>query len=858
MTYEINLRDDAKDSGFLVVVDGTYVVSPELIRNPGTENSFIDLPFGEPVGLSVTGNNQSFLTKERIYKDSIVANGNPIEDTGAVLSGYNRLEKRYYLGNNQNNRFSLRLRFYFSSFPNFFFKDPTLNSGDMVVWEPLVISTPTISRDISKGFYGVISTIVSSFDVSLADTNFDKVFYRTRFNKHPIKIFHLVGQKDETSDYIKLFEGEIENANAQEKICTFGVSDGSSFLNNELAYQNDPLDFSELGSSYNVSEKDVNKAQRRIYGRVSGIRAVNVDQSIDKDNPQNDENRIWVFASYNGDDTKIKDVNITESSTLGYYVEDNPSFEDRLVICKIFDFSDSNSSIISLLNNYGLARGDRIKLDCDTFSSSAYLNPQLVKYGYSRFDDFLNGNGIAELKGFNEITGANKGIFYCVIQQVDLFEEIGSQVGLTANQVRIDIRSDNNTSLYRPVVSRLFIRNQDNDNIIANYGEDYTTFLDSTKKIYGIRFNDDFETSKGITRIQPDDLVFGTAYGSKVTKSKGVDGFPGLIKTDNYNQSSVDVYASSSNNNNTMTGIIFEYFKEFMGLEDERIDLNTFDLYDEYYSPDIFTNNGNKNLRMLRDRVFSNFSCNFIEPQKLEDNFPTIKKALTDIGFFFNTVFFINNEGKWTFRQIIGQTDQDPTKILEDHDFEILSPERFTNIDCFGILELIYNNINFASDPDFDNTSIPTYFTSPSGFRDNNDSRLKTFNTSFQDTLINEDTISSYITNPNNQIGVNTGIWFLENQNIFNDRLCELSVTVDRRFFNIDIGDVIQINSRYLTGSGGDLISRKYIVVGIQQNVNNRILKLNDIIQSLEDRGLTRSSVPVDNLGGAVEIDLES
>jgi hypothetical protein len=850
MSYVDNLRDDTKKSNYLITIDPNYWIERNEINNPGSTNAYIDFPYGEPIGTTVI-TSQYFYSLRSSLTDQFAWTTQPgISDTG-VLSGYNSEEQRYYFDDStfilNNARPAIRFRMYLSSLPVATYKDPTLASGDKIQWVPAIVSNPRISRDVSDLLNGFLPTQISGFDISAVSELVQGMMWKSHWKNVPFTVYHVVGDVDDVTNVKKIFSGTVASAETSQDTITLSLSDGTSSFDESIVLPSNSVDFSELGVSYRVDSRDKRNIQRKIYGAVSGVGATNVTRPADEDSPTTSENRKWVFASYNGTDSTIADAIDTydANGTRFTFIKDSPNTgTDAMIIVRYFDkTSVTDNQILEKMENFGYSGGDDINITLDEYPSEVFtFKAERAEYGYITMQDLLDvglvNNSYTDEFFAGIVSLTNLRAFYCTIRGV-FIDEWAAQASATVNDFLEDLHASTTLEVIRPIISSCYLRDSSGVSHRLKYLDQYTIFRDSTEKFYGIELSSTVETDLSISTIRGNETVFGRVYGETPTGTIGNPSTGIVVKTDDSFSSIGARFTGAANfefgnsyaNNSTMN-ILYEFLSSYCGIDDSLIDTTRISAYDDYDFHSIVTDGSDKYYYSRRDP--NGRRHNFAIPREVSSEMPSKKDFILEILKLKNMLIFINNEGKWTFRYLNEQAGQDPVKTIYDSDYSLVSQEIFENTDIYGFTKTIDNFMEFAAKSANDKYQTNGYWYSGLGFTLNSSKEINELESNYSLAWVDEESVDEFSSEAN--YSFTNGSW-AENTVIINGNTQHiLSIRVSREFFTLDIGDCVQVVSSTVGGGTKNLpINRKYIVLGIEQGDDYRILKLSDVAQTLID-----------------------
>ena len=828
MSYDVNLTDSTKRSSYLITVDPTIDFELSEIVNAGTVNAYIDFPYGKPLLGRKTFRTTSIRSNiNELFIPGVTPGINEnMPPTAVIPFTYNAEEKRVYFDDSGSPFIpAFKYRIFLSTDISRTYDDPLDDQTEVIEWSTVVNDPPSISRDVSDILVGFYPTVVQGFSISLTTPELYKSPYKSNYKNADVSIYHFVGDEKDTSNGRKVFSGRISSHATSLTDISFQISDPSILFDGLITYPDNNQDYSLYDGSgtYRVDTAEQRFFQRTVYGVVSSVRAVNIDRPADYASPLVTENRTWAFAKYNGDNNLISSVDFGSQTYERFVYQASGPVNSRFELYRTYFNTATDSDILSRAREFSIAPTDRIKITMSSYPGEAfYFEPRLVRYGF--FLDLLS-DGPTSVFIPSDAPNENKmSAFYCQMFIDNMDNIIAAQTGDTAVNVRNNLNNYLVTkTVKRLPVSRCFL--QDKNGVVHKLDPElhYNTFTDPVEKFYGVELtNVEALLPLSYTPMDGTEIVFGRVYGpgnddlDVAGSSEGVFK-SGFIGNDN------SVF-TNSNTNSSFPTVIYDFLTKYAQINSSEIDLAKFQEYADYVNPKIVGNTYQAGGDGINRR-------NIIFPKTIDGEMPDKKTQLIDILFYDPIFLYINNESKWTYKYLRFLTGLNPTKTLYDSDFEITNREEFNSEDVYGIYKVNDNFSEKSIDQTYDGSSSISYLLSSNGYLLNTDQSQYEINGSDSIAVVNEENINNFNTGQNTSY--TTGFWAIEYAEILGLRQNYIEIQVSREHFDIDIADVVTLVSSYISGSGGEETTRKYLVVGIQQFIDFRIIRLSDILNVL-------------------------
>jgi len=745
---------------------------------------------------------------------TLLNNDNDVRNN--ITFTWNAAQKRLEFNDTGYDRIATKFRVYLSSDIIRTYKDPTDDQTEVIPWDTSIISPPTVIREASDFVTGFFPTQISSFTVASSNERFNLSAYGMDAANAPFILYHVVGDPTDTSNVKKIFEGRVSDYSYNFEQVEFQISDPTSDFDSKIIHPDNEQDFSQL-STLSINTAQLGYSQRRIYGVVNNVLALNVDRPADPDNPLTTENRDWVFALYDGTNSNIPDISITKADSdtdVLFETQDvGGEFTDGIFIYRFFDSAFTDQNILDAINSVRISVLDRIKVTTDAYPAETF--------------HFEVSNIQGKLEDSDNISGSSEDAAFFRIFIRDMTGLVSAQTGDSKFDVQVKLRAATTITIERPVVPRLSLRDNNGNNYLLEYDTHYTTFRDSTNKVYGITLTNNVESLISgfpYSALTGGEQVFGRVYGPKPdTSTVAYESVPGMGTTFGASQSDF----RNSGTTNMAVSVIHDYFKDYMNLEDSQIDL---DKFNEVAGRDpwrIEDDGGFKQVVGLQS-AFTSKHCNLIFPPQIAGEQRSVKDQLIEILKPMFIQVFINNDAKWSFDSYAVAADRDAVKTLEAKDFEVVSGERFDNLNLFGIVKVNDNFVEASAVEDIDGQYLTGFWISERGYMPNHSIRQTEIISDFHSSFVTETNASSFITNEVSSL--TSGGWARDYAIAYSSRISTTSIRVGRKHFDLDLFDPITINSRFVSGGFESAVSRKYVIVGIEQFIDFRVLKLSDVI----------------------------
>lgn len=197
---------------------------------------------------------------------------------------------------------------YLGTYDAHWYRVPTNAATQVVYFEPLIVSAPSVKDDISNVLFGIMPTQSSSLSLSNAEHTIEKWIYDSSLNQAECELYHVLGDIERIEiENVKL----ILSAIASDSIYTQkGVT--ISLLNrvDELKpeWRNANKSFYAVSDFPNINPSFRGKPIRYLYGRVEGFIPVNVQ--FQNTNPTTSDNRNWAVM---GEQTGLAEITKTVS-----------------------------------------------------------------------------------------------------------------------------------------------------------------------------------------------------------------------------------------------------------------------------------------------------------------------------------------------------------------------------------------------------------------------------------------------------------------------------------------------------------------------------------------------------------------
>lgn len=200
-----------------------------------------------------------------------------VKEDGVVITSWSfnpQLKTLTILGgaNPKTRNISVTYRFFFSNAP---FNLPyDLESGEVVEWEPYIVSIGSIGQQLDSENTGIVLESSSNVDFINNDGRFDEIFDTLIWENQEIKFYSWI-PTILISEKIQLFDGVIESKDFSESKVSFKVKDFVFKLKNKVNLGI----FTESDGSILPSLLDTPK--RRIYGQAQNCRMVSLEATLE-------------------------------------------------------------------------------------------------------------------------------------------------------------------------------------------------------------------------------------------------------------------------------------------------------------------------------------------------------------------------------------------------------------------------------------------------------------------------------------------------------------------------------------------------------------------------------------------------
>jgi hypothetical protein len=839
MSYEANLTDSTKRSSYLITVDPTIDFDLSEIVNAGTVNAYVEFPYGKPLLGRKTFRTVTLRPNiNDLFTPGVTPgiNGNMPPST-VIAFTYDAQEKRVYFDDSGSSFIpAFKYRVFISTDINRTYEDPLDDTSEVIEWSTVISEPPSIVRDVSDILVGFYPTVVQGFSISATTPEFYSSPYNSNYKNADVSIYHFVGDEKDTTNGRKIFTGKISSHATSLTDIAFQVSDPSISFDGLITYPDNNQDYSLYDGSgtYRVDPAERRFYQRTVYGVVSSIRAVNVDRPADYAAPLVTENRSWVFAKYNGDNNLISSVDYGSQTYQRFNISVSGPVNTRFTLYNTYFNTDSDSDILDRILGMHISETDRIKLTMSSYPGEVfYFEPRTIRYG---FELNLLLDGPSNIFIPSDAPNENKmSAFFCRMFIDNMDNIIAAQVGDTAANVRTNLNDYTVTkTVKRLPVSRCFL--QDKNGVVHKLDPElhYNTFTDPVEKFYGVELtNVEALLPLSYSPMDGTEIVFGRVYGPDLDDTTVDAPSVGCFTTTGFPNG----FFANTGTNSSFPSCIYDYLTKYAQIDPSDIDLQTFQEYAGYVKPkivnNVYTAGGDGFLRR-----------NIIFPKTVDGQMPDKKTQLIDILFYDPIFLYVNNESKWTYKYLRFLTGVTPFKTLYDSDFEITNREEFTSEDVYGLYKVNDNFSEKSIDQNYDGSYAISYLLSSNGYILNTDQSQYEITGSDSIAVVNEENINNF--NTGQAQSYTTGNWASTYAEILGLRQNYIEIQVSREHFDIDISDVVTLVSSYISGSGGVETTRKYLVVGIQQFIDFRIIRLSDILNVL-DRSQTPTSLTLPN-----------
>lgn len=203
-----------------------------------------------------------------------------VKTTGTPSSGQfsynpdtNVVQMRLSLDENPNEkRVFLKYRFFFSSIPVSI--ETEFSDNYAVNWEARIGSQPSLKLELDYENTGTVLETNSQLSLENTDGYFDSIFDTLIWEGQKVNTYSWSESLD-TSEIKLFYRGKIESKTFTERSVNFNIRDQVNDLREKIPY----TVFSSLDGR--VSDSELNKPKRKIYGQVEKLRTVGVDKVLE-------------------------------------------------------------------------------------------------------------------------------------------------------------------------------------------------------------------------------------------------------------------------------------------------------------------------------------------------------------------------------------------------------------------------------------------------------------------------------------------------------------------------------------------------------------------------------------------------
>ena len=811
MSYNDNLADETKKSIYLFSIEPIFQVDKSKIFD--TNKLFF--PYGEPLAIDFKGTGNQAFQISNSPDDFNFTNPEPGVGDNVPFT-FDPATQIITFSSVPPFTTYIRYRQYFSTDIARTYKEPLNASSEVIEWSSSIQTVPTITRDISDNPTGFYPAALSRIEIAAPDENVDFV-YATNYKNASFELYHFIGELSDVANGKLISSGIVQNHSYNVELLALELADRFIQFQDRVETPTPNQTYKGINdsASYSVRDEEQGYNMRRIYGIVNGVDAVNVDYNAET--PSKTNNRKWALGYYDGDNTKIQDkvwTNGGGGTILGWDYVAQGGTAARDYILGRYRLPGSGSSatvqdVLDVINDLeGSSQQTIILENTDYPGEQAFVTVE----GFYFF--------IGDIFGF-PVTGENFSLGISASNWPALLA-LGWNTS-EANAIN-SLENTGITTITIPTITQVIMKDTLEGSLFLRNNEHYTIFRDPVEQIYGVELLDDVESiiysdpGNQAIPFTGNEVLFGRVIGPKVSETTYTNN-----STVIFNAQTPDRENLGITNISNFPAIFYDYAKNFLKLSDDRIDTATIEFYSNNYVPIVDT----VNETIIDNRGETLQTINFAIPQQKAELLGSLQDTLNEIAKVQGVFIFFNNEGKLTYR-VIGYLNSSDVTDLDDSDFDFVSAEDYNTIDTYGLCRI---NDNFVERSVFseDGRTSNTYFFDEIGYIGHKDGRFYEENFLFQDPR-NTSFISSEFSYDVNSTPT-FGFYFIDTFRYLTTRQQIIEISVPRRYFDIDIGDVVRITSDVL--SAGRPI--KYLVVGITQNLDTRTLKLVDIIQRAED-----------------------
>jgi hypothetical protein len=168
-------------------------------------------------------------------------------------------------------RVFLKYRLFFSTIPVAISTPYSNNSS--VSWDSRIVNQPSLRLELDSENSGTVLETNSQISLENTDGFFDGIFDRFIWEGQKVNVYSWSEVLD-TSEIKLFYRGKIESKTFTDRSVSFNIRDEVNDLRQKVPYST----FSS--SDGRVSESDLNKPKRKIFGQVEKIRTVGVDKVL--------------------------------------------------------------------------------------------------------------------------------------------------------------------------------------------------------------------------------------------------------------------------------------------------------------------------------------------------------------------------------------------------------------------------------------------------------------------------------------------------------------------------------------------------------------------------------------------------
>lgn len=199
------------------------------------------------------------------------------------------------------------------------YRVPTDDTTSTVYFEPLIVTSPSVSQDSSDVLFGFLPTRVSGLTLSNVTNFWQNHVYDSSFNDADIDIYHWLGDL-ETTNVKRISQVRSRDVSLSRKDLRVNLVDAMSPLDKEWRHKFVNTNFFTTGVFSGLDPKKLLFPIRKVWGVVDKFVPVNIDYN--DESPSTSNNRDWVVTAEDGQVAELATQvvsNASASNTRTYY-----------------------------------------------------------------------------------------------------------------------------------------------------------------------------------------------------------------------------------------------------------------------------------------------------------------------------------------------------------------------------------------------------------------------------------------------------------------------------------------------------------------------------------------------------------